>query len=95
MCNTNVSVNITSTSTMPRHLPLGLKLSFVFILCFVFLFFFGYPALTKYRQGSVFIEISSEPNNVDIIQEIAAPTITFCALNSDAGWSLGWNNSNW
>lgn len=40
----------------------------------------------------MFIEISSEPNNVDIIQEINAPTITFCALNSDAAWSLGWKN---
>ena len=48
--------------------------------------------MKKYLHGSVFIEISTVSSGSDSTQQIRAPTVTFCALNSDSAWALGWKN---
>ena len=66
---------------------------FIVVLLTGFIILFGYPALTKYIESGVFIQISTEPKDRTMIQEIPAPAITFCASDTNSPVSKGWKNA--
>ena len=69
------------------------RVVFVIALLLGFILMFGYPALTKYLDSAVFIQVSTDPLDRSTIKQVETPAITFCPSHKDSPLAKGWKNA--